>query len=241
MIEPDYMNDLVFDAATHTYRVRGLLVPHITEIVPSNYDHVPPARLEIARQRGTAVHKLTELFDLRILNWMMVDPKLTPYLEAWVKAVQEYELEFEDCDVERRLYHPLYRYAGTGDRPRAWLRPPGVGQRRRLATIEIKSIAKMDENVDLQTAGQQCAENYRARLLGIPETEDRWGFQLKPNGKFRAYPYEDHKRKQQVFLGYLTTLNWEVEHGKKRYAVQGKCSPSNGNNRSYSYQRQRAA
>lgn len=229
LIEPYYMQSLVFDAPTHTYRVSGLLVPHITEIVPSNYDHVPPDRLEIARLRGTAVHKATELYDLRRLNWLTFDQRLNGYLEAWIKFKNTYEVEFEDCDVERRLYHPVYRYAGTGDRPRSWVCPPGINRRRVLTTIEIKSIAKMDENVDIQTAGQFCAENYRARKVGLPEIEERLGVQLKPDGNFKAIFYDEHKLKERVFLSYLTTLNWEVQHGKRRYAIQGKYSPSRSN------------
>jgi hypothetical protein len=218
IVEPAYMDELVYDAKSHTYRVGGRLIPHITEIVPSDYSHVPPRVLEKARQRGTAVHRATELYDQGLLNWSTLDPRLVGYLEAWVKARAEYEIEFEFADIERRLYHPIDCYGGTGDRPRAWITPPG--KHRRLATIEIKSIAKMDENVALQTAGQQRCENYRARALGIPETVDRWGIQLKRNGKYFPVPYTD-KRHERVFLSYTTTLNWEVLHGKREYAIQG--------------------
>jgi hypothetical protein len=223
IVEPDYMADLVFDPQTHTYRVRGSLRPHITEIVPSDYSHVPPRNLERARLRGSAVHKATELYDLKTLDWcvkeIMGQPflKLEPYLLAWIKAVNEYEIEFEPCDVERRLYHPIDLYTGTGDRPRAWIKPPN--QRRRLATIEIKTIAKMDDAVGLQTAGQQRAENYRARVLGIPETVDRWGIQLRKDETFKAYHYNS-RHHEQVFLSYLCTLNYEVSQGKRKYAIQ---------------------
>lgn len=226
--ESDYMDQLVYDDRTHTYRVDGRMVPHITEIVPSDYSHVPPLKLEIARQRGSAVHKATELYDLHLIDWTTLDPKVTPYLEAWVKALLEYEIEFELHDIERRLYHPLDRYAGTGDRPRCWIRPPGINQRRRLTTLEIKSIARMDENVGLQTSGQQRAENYRARILGIPEVEDRWGCQLKKDGTYKMFHYTD-MRHERVFLSYLTTLHWEVYLGKKSYAIQGvRNGASNG-------------
>lgn len=228
MIEPSYMDELVYDDHTHTYRVNGRLIPHITEIVPSDYSHVPPEHLERARQRGTAVHKATELYDQGLLDWSTLRPNIEPYLEAWIKACAEYEIEFELEDIERRLYHPIDRYGGTGDRPRAWITPPG--KHRRLATIEIKSIARMDENVGLQTAGQQRCENYRARILGILETVDRWGIQLKDDGNFFPAHYTD-KRHERIFLSYATTLNWEVHLGKRKYAVQGsrvKSASSNG-------------
>src|SRR5687767_10505919 len=99
------MDTLVFDAKTHTYRVEGRIVPHITEIVPSDYSHVHPLVLERARQRGTAVHKATEYFDLT--QWARLDallretPKVEPYLDGWIKAVNDYEIEFAPEDVER--------------------------------------------------------------------------------------------------------------------------------------------
>lgn len=223
MRDPAYYDDLVFDPRTHTYRVRGEIRPHITEIVPSDFSHVPPRNLERARLRGSAVHKATELYDLKVFDWccseIMGQPfiKIEPYLLAWVKAVNEYEIEFEPCDVERRLYHPIDGYAGTGDRPRAWIKPPN--QRRRLATVEIKSIAKMNDSVGLQTAGQQRAENYRARVLGIPVTEDRWGIQLRKDGSYKAYQYTN-RHHERVFLSYLCTLNYEVSQGKRSYSIQ---------------------
>ncbi len=220
MIEPAYMLELEFDPRLHLYRWRGELVPNITYVVPSDYSHVNPKVLEIARQRGHAVHKATELYDLGTLNWATLDVKVEPYLVGWTQFKADYEVEFDNYDVERLLYHPIDRYAGTGDRPRMWLRPPGAGQRRRLACSEIKSIAKMDLNVGLQTAGQQRCENYRARALGIEETQERWGIQLrrdpdKHGRHYRAIQYDD-KRHERVFLAYLTTIQWELALGKRK-------------------------
>lgn len=219
MTEPGYMSELTFDEPTHVYRVARQIVPHITEIVPSDYENVLPAVLANAARRGKAAHKATELYDLRTIDWAAVTDEIMPYLAAWILAKEEYQLEFDDYDVERRLYHPIHKYAGTGDRPRAWITPPGPVSRRRLATIEIKTIAKMDENVGLQLAGQQCAENYRARALGIEETVERWAFQLKSDGTYSAVPYTN-KHHERVFLSYATCLKWEVQLGKRQFAIQ---------------------
>lgn len=227
MVEPDYMSGLIFEQASHTYRVNGRLVPHITEVIPSNYDHINPAVLEKARQRGHVAHKLTELYDLHRLDWSKVDEDVLPRLQAWIKARIEYEIEFEDQDIERRLYHPLDGYAGTSDRPRAWIKPPN--QKRQLVTIELKTIAKMDDNVQMQVASQVRAENYRARTLGIPEVEGGCAFQLKANGDFKFYPYSELKYYERTFLNYLGVLKHEVRIGKRQYAVQGvRVGASNG-------------
>jgi hypothetical protein len=213
--EPDYMAMLTFDEATHTYRVNGSIVPSVTQVIPSDYSHVHPRVLEKARQRGHAVHKATELYDKGTLDFATLDPQIEPYLVAWDKFKLDYEFESDPYDVERRVYHPVDRYACTGDRPRCYIRPPGCGHDKRLAVVEVKSIAKMDLNVGLQTAGQQRAENYRARAMGIPETVDRWGVQLKSDGTYRAHHYED-KRHERVFLAYLLTVQWELAIGKRK-------------------------
>lgn len=220
--EPDYMLNLVFDAATHTYRYAGNLVPHITEIVPSDYSHVNPRVLERARVRGHRVHHLTELFDKKLpIDWALVAAwQIEGFLNSWLNCCHDYEIEFEPEDVERKLFHPIAGFAGTGDRPRAWIKPPN--QKRRLATIELKTIAKMDENVELQVGGQRYAENHRARALGIPEIDEGWGIQLKGDGTYGKPCHYTSKRPTIVFLSYLDCLKWEIQHGKRQLAIQGQ-------------------
>lgn len=215
MNEPYYMSALAFDPVAHLYRYEDQLVPNITLIVPSDYSHVHPQVLERKRIIGQRAHQATEYYDKGCLNWSALDKITEGYLAGWVSFFNDYECEVESDDVERRLYHPIDRYAGTGDRPRIWLKPPGHAQRRRLSCLEIKTIAKMDEAPALQTAGQQRAENHRARALGIQETEDRWAVQLKPDGKYKAFHYTD-KRHERVFLAYLVTVQWELAVGKRK-------------------------
>jgi hypothetical protein len=224
--EPAYMQDLAFDEPTHIYRYKGVWVPSITGIVPSDYSHVPPHHLERARIRGQKAHKACEDYDLGTIDWSKLQDDIATRLAAWIKAINDYEIEFEPEDIERRLYHPVHRYAGTGDRPRAWIKPPN--QKRRLAVLEIKTIAAMDRKdddlgpVNLQTAGQQCAENYRARELGIPEVGDRWGIQLKKDGSYLAVQYKN-KAAERIFLAYLIVIHHQV--------LTGKFVPRNGGRR----------
>ena len=212
--EPPYMLDLEFDAPTHVYRYRKRVVPHITEVVPDDYDNVPPHVLEKARQRGHEAHKATELYDLRNLNWQTVNPTIEPYLDAWIKFRREYEMQVEPQDVERRLYHPVYNYAGTGDRPRCLVRG-------KITCEETKTIALMTDEVGLQVAAQVWAENHRARVLGLPEIEQGLAVQLRKDGTFRPTFYTMAQLKQyfQEFWAYLIILNREVRYGKKQYAV----------------------
>lgn len=208
--QPDYMIGLTYDDPTHSYRMNGRYVPHITSICPSNYDHVPPKILKRAQERGTAVHRLVEHYILNTPEWPgMVTPELAPYLESWIKAQQLLDIQVEPEDVERILYHPEDGYAGRGDLPRCFV----MGK---LSTLELKTIARMTANVDLQTAGQRRAENYRARYLGIPEVEERWGLQLRRDGSMslgkNCFQYQNHKAAEFAFVAKLVSLKWDLAH-----------------------------
>ncbi len=80
---------LTFDEARHEYRFHGAVVPHVTGILKPlvDYSMVPPDRLEIARQKGVAVHKMVEadakgeLTDLP--EWMI------PVYEYWLQVVNQ--------------------------------------------------------------------------------------------------------------------------------------------------------
>lgn len=209
------LDGLTFDAPTHVYRMNGRIVPHVTEIIPSNYSHVPPTVLNYARDRGKAAHRATELFDLHRLDWSSLHDEIVPRLHAWIKFLKEFEVEFLPEDIERLVYHPLQRYAGTPDRNFAYVRG-------RPSIIEIKSIAAMGPEVGLQTAGLMEAENLWRREHGLTLIEDRWGVQLPKTGVPKPIQYTE-RSDLGVFLSYLKTLTWEVKHGKRQYAI------SNGN------------
>lgn len=207
---PDYMDGLTYDDGPHVYRMNGRYVPHITGIVPSDYSHVPARILKRAQVRGTDVHKLVEHYILQTPAWPdLLTPELEPYLESWIKAEQLLDIHVEPEDVERILYHPEDGYAGRGDLPRCYVQG-------KLSTLELKTIARMTANVDLQTAGQRRAENYRARYLGLPEVEERWGLQLRKDGSMslgkNCFQYQNHKAAEFAFVAKLVSLKWDLAH-----------------------------
>lgn len=210
MITPAYMDGLTYDDPTHVYRVNGRWVPHITGIVPSDYSHVPPRILLRAQIRGTEVHKLIEEYSLNTPTWpRLLKPEYEGYLESWIKAVAMLDIHFLPEDVERILYHPEDGYAGRGDYPRCYV----LG---RLSTLELKTIARMTHHVNLQTAGQQRAENRRCRELAIEPTLDRWGIQVRKDGSMlrgkNAFQYTDHKAAEHAFVAKLVSLKWDLAH-----------------------------
>ena len=59
---------LEFFPETHTYLYDGLMLPSVTQILgvkyKNDYASVPPAVLDNAAKRGTAVHKAIENFNV---------------------------------------------------------------------------------------------------------------------------------------------------------------------------------
>lgn len=209
--QPDFMDFVRFEEPGHRYFYRDKPVPSITQICPHpDFSGIPPQVFARKTQIGHAAHSATELYDKHLLDFSTLNPVVEPYLESWVKARQLLDIQFEDDDIERILFHPVYNYAGRGDRPRCIVE----GE---LSTLEIKTIFTVGPEVAIQTAGQQLAENYRCKILGIPETGPRWAIQLQKDGRFlkkHAHKYTE-KHDHTVFLSYLHTRNWEAKHYDK--------------------------
>lgn len=219
MNEPAYMDHLTFEERNHIYRWKGTIVPSVTQIIPSDYSHVPPAILARKCQIGTAAHKAVELYLLRKLDWSTIDPAVEPYLESFVKAEQMLDLHVEPNDIERMTYHPVYGYATRADLPRCYIR----GE---LCTAELKTIAKMGPEVQWQTAGQQCSEHYRSKALGIELSGPRYGLQLQPDGRFlpkHALRYDDpHHLTIFLSLTHIFKLGGRVSWDTTRGGFHGK-------------------
>lgn len=193
------MTELRFDEAKHEYSVQGVRYPSVTQILSPlvDYSQVPRTVLERARQLGQAVHRMTELYDLDDLDMDDLADELRPYLTAWIKF--RAETGFVPETIEKRLYHPALRYAGTPDRS-------GLINRRR-AVIDIKKMLYLGPVIGLQLAAYK--ELFEKNGTHI---EDRYALGLRADGTYRLQPYTD-KSDWPVFLSLLTTRNWKEKHG----------------------------
>lgn len=199
---------LEFDAETHTYRVDGRIVPSVTQCLSSLtdllYGRIPAETLDPAIARGLAVHKATELEDYGVLDWPRLDPDAWPYVEAWQQFRRESGVEI--LQIEQRVWHPQYRYAGTFDR---LVRMPDG----RIAILEIKTAQKAEAWWHLQTSGYQGAFNY-GKPVG-EQARRRFSVQLKPDGKCVVWEHAD-PGDFSSFLSYLNTVRWEDANGYSR-------------------------
>jgi hypothetical protein len=164
---------LEFDAATHTYRAGGVIVPSVTQILEAvgvvDYSYLPPATRNMALARGSAVHLACQFDDEGDLDEGALDPALLPYVLAW--RAYRAEVGFVPQEIERRVHSSRYGYAGTLDRT-------GTNGRGDLCLIDLKT-SRAEGWVKLQTAAYTGAlDEPRRYLRGCAE--------LHADGTYRA-------------------------------------------------------
>lgn len=168
---------LEFRAADHTYWHSGVLVPGVTTILKplTDYSMIPPHKLEIARQKGVAVHKMVELYCKDDLNEETLPEWMLPVLEQWKKFATE--SGFEMVASEQRVYCRKHGYAGTFDL---------FGTMRgKPALIDIKRSFLAGGVIGLQLAAYLKAHT--------DQPADRYALKLNENGPYRLEPYTDQK------------------------------------------------
>lgn len=110
------MDDLIFYEKNHIYMQGGERLPCVSDLCrflhKEIYKDAPLWQMEAAADRGTAVHRATELLDKT--GTAEISGDYAPYLEAYVTFRREHNVQWEL--IEQADYHPLYRYAGTIDR-----------------------------------------------------------------------------------------------------------------------------
>ncbi len=184
---------LEFDAATHTYRAGGVIVPSVTQVLEAvgvvDYSYLPPSTRNMALQRGSYVHLACQMDDEGDLDEDALDPALLPYVAAWRAFRAERGFTFQE--IERRVHSARYGYAGTLDRT-------GTNADGDLCLIDIKT-SRAEGWVRLQTAAYAGAQDEPRRYL-------RGCAELHADGTYRAlwFPATEF---QADFNGFLSCLH----------------------------------
>lgn len=107
--------ELEFDEAPHIYRLNGIQIPSVSNIMePLNkakYDGISENTLSRAADKGTAVHNSIE-------NWLKfgfvdIPSEFKGYLNGFFDWWNEVKPEMVGSEL--RLYHKIMQYAGTAD------------------------------------------------------------------------------------------------------------------------------
>lgn len=120
-----------FDAASHTYRLDGRVIPGVTRVLEDvgiiDYSHIPLATRDMALARGTAVHiachfddEVDLAEDSLLFQFDRWEEDLTPYVLAWRQYRRDYDgtmpIGARPIVIEERLYSETLGFAGTIDR-----------------------------------------------------------------------------------------------------------------------------
>lgn len=187
---------LTFEPASHVYRFQGKRVPSVTQLLQSlsKFALASPEALAAACERGTYVHRMTELHDLGELDEPLLPAQWLPYLAGWKQFLHDSGARW--LSIEEQLYSRIHGYAGTEDRfgeLAKW--SPGV-----LWDLDIKTGRAPSRHWGLQTAAYRqqriekdaaCIKNRRATV------------QLTGNGTYRFLPW-DSPTDWPVFQALIT-------------------------------------
>lgn len=198
---------LEFDAPSHTYRYRGAVVPHVTQICGflGGYAGIPSSVLEAARERGEAVHYATELYDRGQLDEASVPPEVAGYLDAW--KLFRAQTGFTPRAIEERVRDHAFGFAGTLDRTGFFANlkkmPPN-----KECLIDIKATYTVLPQVRVQTA--LYAHAYSGGAPGS-HLMPRFAVQLRADGDYRLHRFTD-RSDLSVGLAALTLHSWKQRH-----------------------------
>ena len=101
-----------FDEACHEYSIEGIHIPSVSELLrPVVADFDCPAKY---LERGTAVHKLTELYDADLYFSELAGDDIAPYIIAYSQFLDEHQVEV--IQTEQMVFNRELLYAGRLDR-----------------------------------------------------------------------------------------------------------------------------
>lgn len=110
------MTNLTFYPDTHSYMLDGEPLPAVSDLCRfihrEVYHNAPQSAMELAALRGTAVHAAAEILDKT--GTAQIEADYAPYLTGYADFLSSHDVCW--TLIEKPLYHPQLRYAGTIDR-----------------------------------------------------------------------------------------------------------------------------
>lgn len=107
---------LSFNEDAHEYQINGEVIPSVSEVIRfisrEVYGDVVQSVLDNAADRGTRVHKATQMLD--VVHDVECDEDIVPYVQAYVQFLRDHKPKWEL--IERSMYNPEKMYGMTIDR-----------------------------------------------------------------------------------------------------------------------------
>lgn len=187
---------LTFDEGTHTYRLDGVVVPSVTQVL-QRFVVDATWYTEVSRLRGTMVHRALELYDTGRMPSNPGIGELQPYLDAWIRFKAEADFQTEESEV--RLASTRFRFAGTLDKV-GLFRPTGE-KGRCEAILDIKT-GEPERWWGLQLAAYQQLDYERTGRW-----RRRFDLVLREDSTFNLIEQRGTEDRG-VFLACLTVYHW---------------------------------
>ena len=203
-----------FDEAAHTYTLDGKELPSVTHIIRylavDKANNADPNMALMARERGSAVHEATVMYDYSGEIPDDFPAEYAPYLEAYVQFVRDYKPSWEL--IEHQMGNATLGFAGTLDRfgviDGKWC----ILDIKTSYKVDIPSLsAQLTAYHDLLLNEQfERLENANIRHLGL---------QLMRTGKYRLYE-TDYEKGCDLFYSCRRIYKTTEQMKGVRYAVK---------------------
>lgn len=197
------MKDLYFDSEKHEYYYKGKKVDCVSDVLKLvdviNLEGIPPRNLQIAAERGTAVHELTEDYDYDLIDltdeeWIQENEEYYNYLIAYANFVKDQPAK--PIVSEEQLYSPTYNLAGTLDLVKYIDGEIAIVDKKTSKTISaLRSLLQLNLYRLLWNENHQ---DMTCRKLYI--------LQLKENGEHRLIPIEINEEKALAYLNIFKEI-----------------------------------
>lgn len=208
------MSKVQFDEATHTYTLDGKELPSVTHIIRylavDKANNADPNMALMARERGSAVHEATVMYDYSGEIPDDFPAEYAPYLEAYVQFVRDYKPSWEL--IEHQMGNATLGFAGTLDRFGLIDGEYAILDIKTSYKVDIPSLsAQLAAYHDLLLNEQfERLENANIRHLGL---------QLMRTGKYRLYETDCEKGSDLFYSCRRIYKTMEQMRGV-RYAVR---------------------
>lgn len=193
------MLPIEFDEINHIYRIEGIIIPSVTQIINGigliKFYGISPEILERKAEIGRYVHTACEFYDQDNLNMDTLHTELKGYLDGWIKFKTDFK--FEPIEIELMLFHPTYRFAGRIDRIGL------IGKDKVL--IDIKSGVPQKSDC-IQTAGYQILHEEGKGTKD--KIKKRMSVYLNKGGDYSVIEHKEMTDKN-IFLSALSIYNFK--------------------------------
>lgn len=185
----------------HEYFVDGVRYASVTEVLQEvgAYGRAADYYTEKSRIRGTYVHKIIEYHLSGTLDEDSIDQRLRGYYDAWRRFEEENRFTIER--VEEPICNAPLMLAGTPD-------IIGRSDLPRFPTSIILDIktGEPPPATKLQLAGYKV-------ILGLAAASyKRTAVQLRKNGTYSFWRYDNDEKDRDTFLSCLAVYRWKESY-----------------------------